>query len=71
MAPYGACEVAQSTARRNAQFEAERFRKGFRRKTSMVETSFEGKVSMLESNFEGKHIMVESAFEGKRSMLEQ
>ena len=32
MAPYGACEVAQSSARSNAQFEAERFRKGFRRK---------------------------------------
>ena len=32
MAPYGACEVAQSTARSNAQFEAERFRKEFRRK---------------------------------------
>ena len=31
MAPYGACEVAQSTARSKAQFEAERFRKGFRR----------------------------------------
>ena len=27
MAPYGACEVAQSTARSNAQIEAERFRK--------------------------------------------
>ena len=27
MAPYGACEVAQSTARSKAQFEAERFRK--------------------------------------------
>ena len=43
MAPYGACEVAQSNARSNAQFEAERFRKGFRRKTSMVESGFEGK----------------------------
>ena len=32
MAPYGACEVAQSTARSNAQFGAELFRKGFRRK---------------------------------------
>ena len=32
MAPYGACEVAQSTARSKAQFEAERFRKGFRMK---------------------------------------
>jgi len=31
MAPYGACEVAQSTARSKAQFEAERFRKGSRR----------------------------------------
>ena len=27
MAPYGVCEVARSTARSNAQFEAERFRK--------------------------------------------
>ena len=33
MAPYGACEVAQSRARSNAQFEAERFRKEIRRKT--------------------------------------
>ena len=32
MAPYGACEVAQSTARSKAQFEAERFRRGFRRR---------------------------------------
>jgi len=32
MAPYGACEVAQSTARSKSQFEAERFRKGFQRK---------------------------------------
>ena len=32
MAPYGACEVAQSAARSNAQFEAELFRKEFRRK---------------------------------------
>ena len=32
MAPYGACEVAQTTARSNAQFEAERFRNEFRRK---------------------------------------
>ena len=32
MAPDGACGVAQSTARSNAEFEAERFRKGFRRK---------------------------------------
>ena len=60
MAPYGACEVAQSTARSKAQFEAERFRKEFRRKRSIVESAFEGKRSMLES-----------AFEGKRSMLEQ
>ena len=32
LALYGACEVAQSTARSKAQFEAERFRKEFRRK---------------------------------------
>ena len=30
MAPDGACEVAQSTARSNAEFEAVRFRNGFR-----------------------------------------
>ena len=51
MAPYVACEVAQSTARSKAQFEAERFRKGFRRKN---ESAFEEKRSMLESAFEGK-----------------
>ena len=31
MAPDGACGVAQSTARSNAKFEAERLRKGFRK----------------------------------------
>ena len=36
MAPDGACEVAQGTARSNAEFEAERFRKGFRRKHECV-----------------------------------
>ena len=62
MAPYGACEVAQSTARSNAQFEAERFRKGLRRKTSMVESAFEGKTNMLERAFEGKRSMLEQCF---------
>ena len=51
MAPYGGCEVTQRTARSKAQFEAERFRKGFRRKN---ESAFEGKRSMLESAFEGQ-----------------
>ena len=60
MAPYGACEVAQSTARNNAQFEAEQFRKGFRRKNKHDRKCFRRKKSMLES-----------ASEGKRSMLEQ
>ena len=60
MAPYGACEVAQSTARSNAQFEAERFRKEFRRKQKHCRTCFRRKK---------KH--AQSAFEGKRSMLEQ
>ena len=32
MAPYGACGVSQSRTRSNAQFEAERFWKGFRKK---------------------------------------
>ena len=70
MAPYGACEVAQSTARSKAQFEAERFRKGFRRKN---ESAFENK-SMLESAFEGpkKHARaVISSAQKPRSTLEQ
>ena len=33
MAHYGAWEVAQSTARSNAETGAERFRKGFLRKS--------------------------------------
>ena len=57
MAPYGACEVAQSTARSKGQFEAEIFRKGFRRKN--------------ESASEEKKNMLESAFEGQKNMLEQ
>ena len=43
MAPYGACEVAQSTARSNAQFEAERFRKEFRRKKKHCRKCFQMK----------------------------
>ena len=44
MAPDGACGVAQSTARSNAEFEAERFRKGFqkglrRKRESVVESN--------------------------------
>ena len=60
MAPYGACEVAQSEARSNAQFEAERLRKEFRRKKKHGRKVLSKGKSMLES-----------AFEGKRSMLEQ
>ena len=36
MAPDGACGDAQSTAQSNAEFEAERFRKGLRRKHECV-----------------------------------
>ena len=43
MAPYGASEVAQSTARSNAQFEAERFRKGCRRKNKQSRKCFRRK----------------------------
>ena len=43
MAPYGACEVAQSTARSKAQFEAERFRKGIRRKNKHCRKCFRRK----------------------------
>ena len=39
-APYGACGVAQSTTRSNAEFKAKRFpkafRKGFRKKRESV-----------------------------------
>ena len=49
MAPDGACEVAQSTARSNAQFEGERFRKGFRRKH---ESAVECKEACSSSDFE-------------------
>ena len=56
MAPYSACEVAQSTARSKAQFEAARFRKGFRRKN---ESAFEGKRSMLSKD---KKNMLEQRF---------
>ena len=52
MAPYGACEVAQNTARSNAQIEAERFRKleqWFRALSGL-----EGKTSMLEQWFRAK-----------------
>ena len=51
MAPYGACAVAKSKARSNAKFEAERFRKGFRRKK---ESGFEGKKHIFESVVEGQ-----------------
>ena len=61
MAPYGACEVAQSTA-----LEARHSSK-----QSDFERDFEGKTSMIESAFEGQRSMFENAFEGKRSMLEQ
>ncbi len=75
MAPYGACEVAQSTARSKAQFEAERFRKGFRRKS---ESAFREKKSMLESAFEGQKKHARAVISNakmpqktKKNMLEQ
>ena len=69
MAPYGACEVAQSTVRSNAQFVAE---------LSNFERDFEGKTSMVESVFEGKKKHARAVIstpqrppsKGKRSMLE-
>ena len=61
MAPYGACEVAQSTARSNAQFEAERFRKWFRRKKKHAR-------AMISKQ---KEACSSGDFEGNRSMFEQ
>ena len=54
MAPCGACEVAQSTARSNVQFDAELFREGFRRKNKHDRNCCRRKKSMLESAFEEK-----------------
>ena len=54
MAPYGACEVAQSTARSNAQFEAERFRKGFRRKNKHDRKCFRRKKKHAQKCFRRK-----------------
>ena len=74
MAPYGACEVAQSTARSKAQFEAERFWNGIRRKSKHDRKCFEGKRSMLESASEGtkKHARaVLSSAQWPQSTLEQ
>ena len=39
MAPAGACGAAQSTARSNAEFEADRFREGFHKKLEGVPES--------------------------------
>ena len=54
MAPYGACEVAQSTARSNAQFEAERFRKEFRRKKKQCRKCFRRKKKHARKCFRRK-----------------
>ena len=43
MASYGACEVAQSTARSKAQFEADRFRQEIRRKKKHCRKCFQRK----------------------------
>ena len=63
MAPYGACEVAQSTARSKAQFEAERFRKGFRRKKNMIESASEGEQVCSEVLSKKKEACSSSDFE--------
>ena len=63
MAPYGACEVAQSTARSNAQFEAELLRKGLRRKNKHDRNCCRRKKSMLESALEEKKTCSSSVFE--------
>ena len=55
MAPYGACEVAQSTARSKAQFEADRFRKGFRKKNKHCRTCFRRKRKHVRKCFRRKN----------------
>ena len=54
MAPDGACGVAHSTARSNAEFEAERFRKGFRRKHESVVESIDACSSRGSERFEAR-----------------
>ena len=54
MAPYGACEVAQSTARSKAQFEADRFRKGVRRKNKHDRKCFRRKKTYARKCFRRK-----------------
>ena len=54
MAPYGACEVAQSTARSKAQFEAERFRKEIRRKKKHCRKCFRRKKKHCRKCFRRK-----------------
>ena len=74
MAPYGACEVAQRTARSNAQFEAERFRKEFRRKKKQCRKCFRRKKKHARKCFRRKKkhaLAVISSAQWLRSTLEQ
>ena len=76
MAPYGACEVAQSSARSNAQFEADRFRKGFRSKNKHGRKWFRRKTTHARNYFRrevmhsSKQSDFERDFEIKTSMVE-
>ena len=54
MAPYGACEVAQSSARSKAEFEAERFRKEIRRKKKHYRKCFRRKKKHCRKCFRRK-----------------
>ena len=54
MAPYGACLVARNTARSNAQLEAERFRKEFRRKNKHCRKCFRMKEKHARKCFRRK-----------------
>ena len=65
MAPYGACEVEQSSARTNAQFEAERFRLGFRSKNKHGRKWFRRKTKHARKYFrrEVMHSSKQSDFE--------
>ena len=62
MAPYGASEVAQSTTRSKAQFGAERFRKGFRRKKKHDRKCFRRKKKYARKWFRRKRSMLDHYF---------
>ena len=66
MAAYGASAAAESTARSNAELEAEKFKKEFRRKNNICESAPKNKKNLFESGRGGKGSALENAFKSKQ-----